>query len=203
MARRPSGSDYKQRQAARKKRYAATQETKRQARRKLPWVLGGLVLMIVGFMVGAGLLFYRSTRTLATLTRLDDVVSWVEVRRDNTRYHPYILRLRVANVLMERYLGQNKQSAAKYSYALQVGDSVRVYYDTESGTNLSFIYQLEKRGEVLVSLRQIRREERVMAVGFGLLSLLPLVLLLPNQQFRTQLMLYWMQMMTYFRRRTT
>lgn len=159
--------------------------------------------MIVAFMAGAGLLFYRSTRTLATLTRLDDVVAWVEVRRDDTRYHPYILRLRVANVLMERYLGQDKHSAAKYHYALHAGDSVRVYYDTESGTNLSFIYQLEKRGELLVSLRQICREERVMAVGFGLLSLLPLVLLLPNQQFRTQMMLYWMQMMTYFRRRIT
>jgi hypothetical protein len=130
---------------------------------------------------------------LATLHRLDGVVSWVDIYRDNTRYHPYILRLNVENRTMQRFLGTNWQHAARYSSALHMGDSVRVYYDTESPSNLSFIYQLEKNGEILMSLHQIQAEDRAMAVGFSILSLLPFVLLLPNRHVR-------MLLMTYFRR---
>jgi|GEM_PF-6550951 len=203
MARWPSVPAYKHRQAVRRKRYEAAQEVKLQAKRKLPWLLGFMGLLMAMFMAGAVQLYTRSTHTLATLTRAEGVLSWVEVRREDSRYQPYMLRLTVENQTptLEKYLGQNEQYAARFANALHVGDSVRVYYDTESPGNLSFIYQLEKGDDMLLVLQEESGGERAGAVGFGLLSLLPLALLLPNRQFRTQMKTYWTQMMMYFRRR--
>ena len=191
--RRNSVPAYQQRQQQRKERHANQQQLKKAARAKLPWVLAGLGLVILLMLAGSGLLWYRASRPLANLTRADVVVSWVEIRRSATRYHPYELRFATyeQSRIMEVFLGQSEELAAYYTHHLRVGDSVRVYYNEDIAKGSPLVYQIEEAGRVLLSAEDTQTENNVGAVAFGLLGLLPLALCLSNRNFRTAIKSYF------------
>ncbi|MCR5886256.1 DUF3592 domain-containing protein [Hymenobacter sp. J193] len=193
MPARPAKPAYQQRQQERRQRHAAAQKAQPKVGQALIWLL----VLVVGMLAGAGLLFYRSTRPMADLTRLDGVLEQVAVQRASSRSEPYTLRFTLAGQPepLEVYLGQSEELAADYRRLLHVGDSVRVYYNRESAPDRVQVYQLEKQGQVLLSYDHTRTENQVGAVAFGLLGLLPIALLLANRHVRTALK-------PYFRRRT-
>lgn len=169
------------------------QQAKQAARAKLPWVLGGLGLVMLLLLASSGLLWYRATRPLTSLMRSDGVLSWVEVRRSGLRPHPYVLLFATheQNRMLELYLGQSKEVADYYAHALHVGDSVRVYYNEDAAKGSPLVYQLEKSGRVLLAAESSQSENRVGAVVFGLLGLLPLALGLPNRHLREAIKSYF------------
>lgn len=196
-ARQPAKPAHWRRQQERRKRYTTQQQAKAAARAKLPWLLAALGLLILLFLWASGLMWYRSSLPLASLSRADGVLSWVEIRRSGARNHPYELRFATyeQNRILEVYLGQSQQQASYYAYHLHVGDSVRVCYNDDPAKGSPIVYQLEKPGKILLSAEDVRSEDKTGAIAFGLLSLLPLALCLSNRDLRTAIK-------SYFRRRT-
>ncbi|MDU0370238.1 DUF3592 domain-containing protein [Hymenobacter endophyticus] len=180
-----------QRQQQRRKRYTKQQQA--AARARLPWVLVKIGLLVLLLLAGSGLLWYRASQPLASLARADGVVSWVEVRRSTARYRPYILKFAThpQDRIWEVYLGQSEELAAYYTAQLHVGDSVQVYYNEDAAKGSPLVYQLEKAGQVLLSAGSVQSENKVGAVGFGLLGLLTLVLAWSSPPLRMAIKSYF------------
>lgn len=173
------------------------QSAQQAAQARLPWVLGGLGLLILLLLAGSGGLWYRGTRPLAQLTRLEGVVSWMEIRRTGLRPYPYELRFATheQNRVLEVYLGQSKELADYYARYLHVGDSVRVTYYDDPVKGSPLVYQLEQADRVLLAAEGRWSENKVGAVILALLGLLALGLSLGNRHMREVIK-------SYFRGRT-
>ncbi|MBC8083988.1 MAG: hypothetical protein H7Z21_12320 [Hymenobacter sp.] len=156
MPRRSDVPAYRQRQMERRKRVAAARDIRLQARRRLPWALGGLALLNLLFLYAAVLLAYRGSRSKENLSVITSRVEQVEYTISGGRHKALELQLQLHNLpySLRSYLGSDHAAAHRNAAALvrqlRAAASVTVHFDP---TDLQpTIYQLEADGRLLIEL---------------------------------------------------